>query len=161
MLRYTRILMEYSIHLLDPDEAEKACREIAATLSEYFGIPEANEQYAKGIRNRPTFAVKVKNEYVGVISCEIPFSNNANIYWMAVKNECHGKGIGSELLKFLETFCREKGCSSLSVETLSPKENDVNYLKTYDFYCKNGFQPLFELNTHGPDFKMVYLYKLL
>lgn len=29
------------------------------------------------------------------------------------------------------------------------------------FYKQNGFEPLFELNTYGPDFKMVYLYKKL
>lgn len=39
--------------------------------------------------------------------------------------------------------------------------NDANYLKTYQFYEKTRFKPLFELNTYGPDFLMVYLQKTL
>ena len=49
----------------------------------------------------------------------------------------------------------------MTVETLSPTENDPNYIKTYNFYRNNDFLPLFELHTYGPDFKMVYLYKIL
>jgi kynurenine formamidase len=49
----------------------------------------------------------------------------------------------------------------MSVETLSPKENDSGYLKTFKFYTKEGFKPLFELNTYGPEYLMVYLTKVL
>ena len=49
----------------------------------------------------------------------------------------------------------------MTVETLSPKEQDPNYAKTYRFYCRHGFLPLFELSPYGPEFKMVYLYKRL
>lgn len=92
-------------------------------------------------------------ELMILISLEMPFPNNANIYWMAVKKEYHGQGIGCSLLKYAEAYCLKKQCASMTVETLSPAEKDPNYIKTYAFYQRNGFEPLFELNTYGPDFK--------
>lgn len=80
---------------------------------------------------------------------------------MAVKNEYIGQGIGTALLNYAETYFSKNNYESMTVETLSPSEIDPNYMKTYAFYTQNGFAPLFELNTYGPDFKMVYLYKKL
>ncbi|MBA3816071.1 MAG: GNAT family N-acetyltransferase [Parachlamydiaceae bacterium] len=153
--------MDLTIYQLSANESEQACRELTLSLPEYFGIQEANERYAKGVRELITFGAKFNGIYVGLISLEMAFPNNANIYWMAVKKEYHGQGIGSSLLKCAETYCSEKQCTSMTVETLSPVEKDPNYIKTYIFYQGNGFEPLFELNTYGPDFKMVYLYKKL
>lgn len=153
--------MNLTIHLLAASEAEQSCREITHSLPEYFGIQAANERYANGVKELLTFGAKLNGICVGLISCEIPFPNNANIYWMAVKKEYHGQGIGQALLKHAEAYCLEKQCTTMTVETLSPKEKDPNYTKTYSFYQQNGFKPLFELNTYGPDFKMVYLYKTI
>lgn len=166
--------MKYSIHQIDANAAEKACREITISLPEYFGIKEANERYANGVRKHLTFGAMADGACIGMLTCEIPFPNNANIYWMAVAKKYHGHGIGRSLMQFTEDYCLAKGCVSMTVETLSSTENDLNYLKTYNFYRKVGFQPLetvhkpwfvdsllFELNTYSSDFKMVYLYKFL
>lgn len=150
-----------NIELVEPATAEKICRDITRDLPDYFGIPEANERYANGVVERISFAAKVDETYVGLLALEFPFKNNANIYWMAVKGDYHGKNIGSVLVKEAEKYCRDQGCHSMTVETLSPKNNDKNYLKTYHFYEKVGFDPLFELNTYGPDFLMVYMQKTL
>lgn len=153
--------MNLTIHLLNASEAESVCRELTRSLPEYFGIHEANERYAKGVRELPTFGAKLNDIHVGLISCEMPFSNNATIYWMAVKKEYHGQGIGQALLSYAEAYCLKKQCTSMTVETLSPAEKDPNYIKTYAFYTQNGFEPLFELNAYGPNLKMIYLYKRL
>lgn len=146
---------------LSPCESEQACRDISVTLPEWFGIPEANEKYAKGVRERLTFGYIVDSICVGLLSLEFPFENTANIYWMGVKREWHNQGVGKTLLQHAETTCLEKQVYLLSVETLSPKERDSNYLKTYRFYSKKGFRPLFELNTYSPDYLMVYLNKII
>lgn len=146
---------------LTPDESEQACREISITLPEWFGIPEANERYANGVKERFTFGYVIDNTCVGILSLEFPFKNTANIYWMGVKRDWHNKGIGKALLNHAEMICKERQVYSLTVETLSPKENDSNYLKTLKFYLKGGFKPLFELNTYGPEYSMVYLNKII
>ena len=152
---------QYLIEELDSDTAEKACRSITATLPEWFGIPEANERYALGMKDRTSFGIQIKGQYVGMIAIEIPFPNNANIYWMGIAKDYHRKGMGGALLERAEKYCYENHCRSWTVETLSPKEKDANYLNTYSFYVKAGSHPLFELHPYGPDFAMIYLQKTI
>ncbi len=129
--------MDLTVHLLNANQSEQACRELTLSLPEYFGIQEANERYAKGVRELLTFGAKLNGSYVGLISLEFPFPNNANIYWMAVKKEYHDQGIGCSLLRHAETYCSKKQCTSMTDETLSPAELDPNYIKTYAFYIRN------------------------
>jgi kynurenine formamidase/GNAT superfamily N-acetyltransferase len=153
--------MENLIVELTPYESEQACRDISANLPEWFGIPEANERYALGVKERLTFGYIIDKICLGMISLEFPFKNTANIYWMGVRRDSHNKGIGKALLRHAEIVCLERQVYSLSVETLSPKENDNHYLNTFKFYTKEGFKPLFELNTYGPEYLMVYLNKII
>lgn len=146
---------------LTPDESEHTCKAISADLPEWFGIPEANERYANGVKSRLTFGYVIDSTCVGMLSLEFPFENSANIYWMGVKRNWHNKGIGKSLLRHAEMICRGRNVYSLSVETLSNKEKDKNYLKTFAFYLKEGFKPLFELNTYGPEYLMAYLNKII
>ena len=111
------------------------------------------------MRDRISFAASIDDNYIGMITLEFPYSNNANIYWMAVKKSHHGKNIGRKLLQKAENYCLEHGCSSMTVETLSPKQEDSHYLKTYSFYEKTGFKPLFEMYTYSPSNLMVYMHK--
>lgn len=147
------------IELLSPNLAEQVCRSITTTLPEWFGIPEANERYAKGVLERISIAAVTNNDYAGMITLEFSYPNNGNIYWMAVKKDYHGRKIGTILMRAAENYCHEHGCTSLTVETLSPKQNDSNYLKTYRFYEKFGFNPLFEMPTYDPENLMVYMQK--
>jgi len=146
---------------LNPVESEEACRNIAATLPEWFGIPEVNERYAKGVKERLTLGYVVDGNCLGLLSLEFPFPTTANIYWMGIQRDARGKGIGTALLQYAERLCQEKKIYSLTVETLSPKEEDSNYLHTFQFYMKRGFRPLFELHPYSPDYLMVYLNKII
>lgn len=146
---------------LTPEASERACREISANLPEWFGIHEANERYARGVKERLTFGYMMDKACLGMICLEFPFENAANIYWMGVKREWQNNGIGKALLRHAEIICLGRHIYSISVEILSPKENNSNYLNTFKFYTKEGFKPLFELNSYGPEYLMVYLNKIL
>ncbi len=152
---------DIDIKKCNPNLAMKICRQITATLPEWFGIPEANERYAQGMLDRVSFAACLGNDYIGMITLEFPYPNNANIYWLAVEKAYHRKNVGKKLLQTAENYCLERGCSSLTVETLSQKQNDKNYLKTYYFYEEAGFKPLFEMHTYDPNHLMVYMQKTL
>jgi GNAT superfamily N-acetyltransferase len=151
----------FEIQIIESSLSGTICREIATDLPEYFGIHEANERYAMGVQKRVSFAAAQHEKNIGLLSLEFPFPNNANIYWMAVLREYQGCGIGTALIKSAEDYARERGCMSVTVETLSPKNADNNYLKTYEFYEKSGYKPLFKLNTYGPDFLMIYMQKII
>ncbi len=137
--------------------AESLCRQITVSLPEYFGLPEVNEHYATGVKERINIAVKFDNEYVGLISLGFPYPSSCNIYWMAILPEYHTKGIGSKLIDEACRIAKNKLVKTITVETLSPKNSDKNYLKTYNFYLSNRFAPLFDLKPQGYEWSMVYM----
>src|SRR5579862_4022830 len=87
-----------SIKIIEPTRATEICRAITATLPQWFGIPEANARYEQGMLERKSFVASIDSEYVGMITLEFPYPNNANIFWMAVSKEHHHKHIGTKLL---------------------------------------------------------------
>ncbi len=59
-----------------------------------------------------------------------------DLYWIAVSPDLHGKGVGSELLRFTEKHIRSKGGRLLIAETSSTPK----YEKTRAFYERKGFE---------------------
>ena len=149
------------IETITPDAACVLCRKITADLPEYFGLPEVNEHYAIGVRSRLNLAACIGEEYVGLISIDVPYPENANIYWMGILRDYHRTGIGKILSYEAFKQAKNRGAKTISVETLSPKEADENYLKTYNFYRSLGFAPLFNLKPEGYEWNMVYMLKSL
>ncbi len=149
------------IETITPDLAEGLCRKITVDLPEYFGLPEVNEHYAIGVRSRLNLAARVGEEYVGLISIDFPYPENANIYWMGILQDYHRAGIGKILSYEAFKQAKNRGAKTISVETLSPDEADENYLKTYHFYKSLGFAPLFNLKPQGYEWNMVYMLKSL
>lgn len=142
-------------------QASSLCRKITADLPEYFGLPEVNEHYIEGVAERNNFAAIIEGEEAGLISIDFPYPNNANIYWMGIKRQRHGSGIGKLLIKTAINFAQSKGAETMTVETLSPDNGDENYLKTYKFYESQGLKPLFNLKPQGYEWEMVYMMKVL
>jgi ribosomal protein S18 acetylase RimI-like enzyme len=149
------------IETITSDLAETLCRDITADLPEYFGLPEVNEHYAIGVRSRINLAACAGEEYVGLISIDFPYPENANIYWMGILRQYHRTGIGKTLSDKAFRQAQNRGAKTISVETLSPEEADDNYLKTYQFYKSLGFAPLFKLKPEGYAWNMVYMLKNL
>ncbi|MEK6734213.1 MAG: GNAT family N-acetyltransferase, partial [Pseudomonadota bacterium] len=139
------------------DVAENLCRQITASLPEYFGLPEVNEHYAQGVKKYINLAAKINDQYVGLISLEFPYPNSCNIYWMAILPEYMSQGIGTKLIDEACSIAKDKLAKTITVETLSPKNADENYLKTYHFYLRQGFIPLFDLKPQGYEWSMVYM----
>lgn len=154
--------MKIIIEQILPEHAATLCEQIAKDLPEYFGLPECNDHYIKGVRSRINFAAKTAEEmYVGLLSLDFPYPNTSSIYWMAVFAQWQGKNIGSMLIDKASQYAKKQKASTMTVETLSPQESDENYLETYHFYEKQGFQPLFNLKPEGYIWNMVYMVKYL
>ena len=149
--------MSIKIEKISQATAEDLCRKITSDLPEYFGLPEANEQYALGTHACYNFAAKQGADYLGLISIDFPYPNNCNIYWMAVLREIQGQGIGRQLIEHACNFAKEKGAATMTVETLAPLHSDKNYLRTYEFYQFLGFSPLLNLKPEGYKWDMVYM----
>lgn len=139
--------------------ASKLCSKIIAALPEYFSLPGANQGYIEGVKSKQNFAAKVDGRYVGMISIDYNQSQNANIYWLGISPDTHGMGIGSRLIKHVGNLAQQQGMKTMTVETVAPSEADENYLKTYNFYLKHDFIPLFALKPAGYENEMIYMVK--
>jgi len=65
-----------------------------------------------------------------------PFSGykHCEIYWLAVRKQYQGQGIGTKLLKFLEQKAKQQGFRKVFVYT------GKNMIRTRQFYEKNGYK---------------------
>ncbi|VEB34096.1 GNAT family N-acetyltransferase [Legionella cherrii] len=153
--------MNYQIDQVQPNVAEQLCREITIDLPEWFGLPECNEYYVNGVKEHINFAVKVNKRYVGLLSLEFPYPRNGTIFWMGIFRQYHGQGLGYALMREAIRYAVAQSALTITVETLSPDERDANYLNTYRFYERQGFQPLFNLKPAGYQWNMVYMSLIL
>ena len=149
--------MKFKIEQIPVNEAEALCRKITKDLPAYFGLPEANEHYALGVRSRINLAVMVGGSAVGLVSLETPYPSNVAIYWMGVLSAFQGKGIGQSLIRQVCAYGKLLGAKTMTVETFAPCEANESYLRTYAFYEKRGFSSLFNLKPEGYERTMVYM----
>ncbi len=130
-----------------PEEKSRVCGEILRSLPEWFGIPEAVTAYIDEVRGMDTWVADLNGKPCGFISINRPNEFAAEIHVMGVCKECHGKGIGSELLSRAEAALVARNYRFLQVKTLSPARKNEEYAQTRKFYLKNGFSPVEEFKT--------------
>lgn len=153
--------MYSAIKQINNINAASLCKEITEDLPEYFGLPECNEQYYQGIQSKINFSLAVDGKEIGLISIDFPYPNSANIYWMGILKAHHHQGYGAQLIGIASQYAKQHRAKMITVETLSPKESDENYLKTFRFYESVGFIPMFDLKPDGYTWNMAYLCKTL
>ena len=124
------------------DDKIEVIREILTSLTDWFGIPEAIEDYLKGSARLPVFVIYECNEPIGVIAMQQHFDNSAEIYVMGVKQQYHRSGVGKQLVEQGVTWCLEREIHFLQVKTLSAQHPDLNYAKTRRFYETMGFHAI-------------------
>ncbi|NJE29641.1 GNAT family N-acetyltransferase [Thermococcus sp. 18S1] len=119
-------------------EAERfTCLEIARGLPEWFN--EAGlRAMERELREEKTFVAVEGEEVLGFVAIKPLNEKAVEILWIAVKRELRGRGIGTELLRFVEEWARERGFELLVVKS----SGDLTY-KPYDetrgFYERRGF----------------------
>lgn len=121
-----------------------ACGPILRALPEWFGIPQATEQYIKDVEALPTFDAAVSGEVVGFLTFREHSEYAAEIHVMGVTPAWHRRGVGRALIAGAEQYLRRRGVEYLQVKTLSGRHSDENYARTREFYSAMGFRPLEE-----------------
>ena len=71
-------------------------------------------------------------------------SGTFDLYWIAVRPDSHGRGLGRELLLFAETLVRSKGGRLIVAETSS----QPRYERARRFYEANNFQLLAHIKEY-------------
>ena len=118
------------------------CRDILADLPDWFGIPEAVDDYVRAADTLPMFACMEGDAVLGFLSIKPHTRFAAEAYVLGVRRAWHRRGIGRRLFAHVEAHLRERGYIYLTVKTLSPQRPSDAYEGTRRFYEALGFLPV-------------------
>ena len=123
----------------DAQEKQRISRFILESLSEWFGIPEAREQYIRESADEIVLASVEDDQPNGFLCLKETGKDTVELAVMGVLRECHRKGIGRELFEHAKQIAVEKGYSFLQVKTVQMGRYE-EYDNTNRFYLSLGFK---------------------
>lgn len=125
--------------LTDDLEKQKVVRLILEALPDWFGIPEAREEYITGSMNQIFFCAYEKDSPVGFLYLKETGNATVELCVMGVLMEFHRNGIGRELFHHAKKAACESGYSFIQVKTVQMGKYE-EYDRTNKFYLSLGFQ---------------------
>jgi GNAT superfamily N-acetyltransferase len=123
------------------DNAEKynVTRLILEALPEWFGIPEAREEYITESANKLFFCAYDKDSPIGFLYLKETGNATVELYVMGVLKEFHRHGIGRALFKQAQETACEAGYTFMQVKTVQMGRYE-EYDRTNQFYLSLGFK---------------------
>lgn len=123
----------------DDDVKKNITRRILEALPDWFGIPEAREEYIDGSAGKDFFAAYHEQEPIGFLYLNETGKDTAELAVMGVVKEYHRRGIGRELFAEAKRSACEKGYSFMQVKTVQMGKYE-EYDRTNQFYIALGFR---------------------
>lgn len=131
-----------TIQLIDSDTAKASiARTILEALPDWFGIPEATEEYIADSRGRPFFCACDGERPVGFLYLKETGKHTVELAVMGVRQEYHRRGIGSMLFEQARQEAVRLGYSFIQVKTVQMGRYAI-YDDTNRFYLSLGFKEL-------------------
>ena len=121
-----------------PDEKRRITRLILESLPDWFGLPEAREEYIEKSVKQPFFAAFDGENAVGFLYLAETGKDTAELYVMGVLKEYHRRGVGKMLFAAAKQRAKELGYSFLQVKTVQMGKYP-EYDATNRFYLALGF----------------------
>jgi GNAT superfamily N-acetyltransferase len=120
---------------------------VLESLPDWFGIPEAVDQFCRDARNLRMWVVRTNDktgndEVAGLVTLLQHFPVTAELHLIAIRAQHHRKGLGRRLLAAVEAHLKSTATKILTVKTLAPSAADRFYARTHRFYAAEGFVPL-------------------
>lgn len=123
----------------DIEKKKAITRKILEALPEWFGIPEAREEYIRESVQQPFFAAMDEETPVGFLYLKKTGKDTVELAAMGVLKEFHHKGIGRELFLAAKEKAGKDGFSFIQVKTVQMGRYD-EYDITNKFYMSLGFK---------------------
>jgi len=120
-------------------EKQTITRSILEALPDWFGIPEAREEYIEGSKDNIFFCAYDEDKPVGFLYIKETGKDTAELAVMGVLKEYHRHGIGKALFKQSKDAARDAGYSFLQVKTVQMGRYE-DYDNTNKFYLSLGFK---------------------
>jgi GNAT superfamily N-acetyltransferase len=118
------------------------CRQLLDELPDWFGIPEAVDEYVVKAERETTVVAIANRLEVGLLTLVRHTAFAAEIDVMAVKPDHQRQGVGRAILDRAEHLLAEDGVEYLQVKTLADTVDYEPYARTRAFYVACGFRPL-------------------
>lgn len=141
----------------DVQEKKTIVRFVLESLPEWFGIPEAREQYIRESADEIVLASVEDDQPNGFLCLKETGKDTVELAVMGVLKECHRKGIGRELFEHAKQIAVEKGYSFLQVKTVQMGRYE-EYDNTNRFYLSLGFKELEVLPTLWDEWNPCQIY---
>lgn len=127
--------------VLDDREKQAAARAVLEALPDWFGIPEAREEYIKGSVGKFFFCAYEGALPTGFLYLKETGRDTVELAVMGVLKEYHRRGIGRKLFQRAKGSAAEQGYSFMQVKTVQMGKY-ADYDKTNLFYRSLGFKEL-------------------
>lgn len=116
-------------------------RTILQALPEWFGIPEATEEYIADSKGRPFFCAYNDGSPIGFLYLKETGRHTVELAVMGVRQEYHRKGCGRRLFEQAKQEAVRLGYSFMQVKTVQMGRYAI-YDDTNRFYLALGFKEL-------------------
>ena len=120
-------------------EKEMISRTILEALPDWFGLPEAREEYIVNSVNQQFFAAVKEEKTIGFLWLKQTGKDTVEVSVMGVLKEFHRHGIGRKLFMKAKEKAIKDGFSFIQVKTVQMGQYD-NYDNTNKFYISLGFK---------------------
>ena len=127
------------IQIESAQEKQIVSRKILESLSDWFGIPQAREEYIRDSASQQFFAAIEQGEAVGFLCLKETGKDTVELAVMGVRKEYHRQGIGRSLFMLAKEKAIKDGFSFMQVKTVQMGKY-VNYDNTNKFYISLGFK---------------------
>lgn len=125
--------------ITDDAEKQNITRLILEALPDWFGIPEAREEYIAESDHKIFFCAFESDSPVGFLYLKETGSATVELYVMGVLKEFHRKGIGRKLFNDAKKAAVKQGYSFIQVKTVQMGKYE-EYDRTNKFYLSLGFK---------------------
>lgn len=125
--------------IFENEEKRDVARRILEALPDWFGIPEAREEYIRGSAEAPFFCAYEGTVPVGFLYLRQTGKDTAELAVMGVLKQYHRQGIGKKLFAQACAAARRAGYSFLQVKTVQTGWYE-EYDRTNRFYRSLGFK---------------------
>lgn len=123
----------------DRQEKQRVARVILEALPEWFGIPEARENYIRESADEIMLVSSEGGEPDGFLCLKETGRDTLELAVMGVLKEYHRQGVGTALVQAAKRIAREWGYSFLQVKTVQMGRYP-EYDATNRFYLSLGFK---------------------
>lgn len=125
--------------VMDSREKQAIARTVLEALPEWFGIPEAREDYIAKSAAQTFFGAFDGEKPVGFLCLAETGKDTVELSVCGVRKEYHRRGIGRELFTGAKAFAMKSGYSFLQVKTVQMGKY-AEYDATNRFYLSLGFR---------------------